>query len=450
MAGSNTSVKQNEYLQTLFRGNMSDTVIAVENLSKKYIISHLADKREQLFSSLLVNKAKSLLHSGKKAVSTPFTNHPSQLTDSQEEFWALNDVSFEIKQGDRVGIIGRNGAGKSTLLKVLSRITEPTKGRITIDGRVASLLEVGTGFHSELSGRENIYLNGAILGMSRVEIKRKFDEIVAFSEVEKFLDTPVKRYSSGMYVRLAFAVAAHLEPEILIVDEVLAVGDAAFQKKCLGKMEDVSAKEGRTVLFVSHNMGAVSRLCNFAIWLNSGQVLEIGKAADVLHSYQSQDTVACSVWLRPEGKDDNEYVTFKKIAASNVRGQNKSVFSSDEPINIAITYEVMKQLDGCQIGVRIINVEGVIIFSTADTDNVRLSDVPRDAGLFMAAFSIPANLLVPGNYSISVAAHMPFRISYEVIEQSISFNLEPSGWIGILDSRQGLVSPCLQWKVDKI
>ena len=242
---------------------MSDTVIKVENLSKKYIINH---QRRGGYTTLRDDVTNGAKKWGRKILS-PFT-HTHQSTT--EEFFALKDVSFEIKQGDRVGIIGRNGAGKSTLLKVLSRITEPTSGRIEIDGRVASLLEVGTGFHPELTGRENIYLNGAILGMAHKEIKRKFDEIVAFAEVEKFLDTPVKRFSSGMYVRLAFAVAAHLEPEILVVDEVLAVGDAQFQKKCLGKMEEVSSKEGRTVLFVSHNMSAIESLCNRGILLESG------------------------------------------------------------------------------------------------------------------------------------------------------------------------------------
>ncbi len=215
---------------------------------------------------------------------SPFTIHHSPFADSKEEFWALRDVSFEIKQGDRVGIIGRNGAGKTTLLKLLSRITEPTTGRIELTGRVASLLEVGTGFHPELTGRENIFLNGAILGMSKAEIKKKFDEIVAFAEIETFLDTPVKRYSSGMYVRLAFAVAAHLEPEILVVDEVLAVGDAQFQKKSLGKMGEV-AKEGRTVLFVSHNMDAIQRLCTKALWLRSGEVAGTGEVTEQIDLY---------------------------------------------------------------------------------------------------------------------------------------------------------------------
>jgi lipopolysaccharide transport system ATP-binding protein len=248
--------------------DVSDTAIRVENLGKKYVLSHQQTGGSGNYNSLrdsIADKAKSLSEkllkpSGKK------TFNPTR-----EEFWALKDVSFEIKQGDRVGIIGRNGAGKSTLLKILSRIVEPTNGKISIKGRIASLLEVGTGFHPELTGRENVFLNGAILGMSKEEIKRKFDEIVAFAEVEKFLDTPVKRYSSGMYVRLAFAVAAHLEPEILIVDEVLAVGDSNFQKKCLGKMEDV-ANEGRTILFVSHSMDTVTRLCNHAILLKQGTV----------------------------------------------------------------------------------------------------------------------------------------------------------------------------------
>ena len=260
---------------------MSNTVIRVENLGKKYILGHQKQERYTALRDVMANGAKSfgrkLLKPLGKRISDP----------AVEEFWALKDVSFEIKQGDRVGIIGRNGAGKSTLLKILSRITEPTKGSIRIKGRVASLLEVGTGFHPELTGRENIFLNGAILGMSKVEIKRKFDEIVAFAEVEQFLDTPVKRYSSGMYVRLAFAVAAHLEPEILIVDEVLAVGDAQFQKKCLGKMEDVG-KEGRTVLFVSHNMSTIQKLCSCGIYLKSGQVECEGHIDQVVNKYLSQ------------------------------------------------------------------------------------------------------------------------------------------------------------------
>jgi lipopolysaccharide transport system ATP-binding protein len=256
---------------------MSEAIIIVENLGKKYRLQHqVGRQRYTALRDVIADKFKGLFRNRQSAIGN---------RQSAEDFWALKDVSFELKRGDVVGIIGRNGAGKSTLLKVLSRITEPTEGRITLRGRIASLLEVGTGFHPELTGRENIFLNGAILGMSRAEIKRKFDEIVTFAEVEKFLDTPVKRYSSGMYVRLAFAVAAHLEPEILIVDEVLAVGDAEFQKKCLGKMESVSRREGRTVLFVSHNMAAVRQLCSTGIVLRSGRVQFLGEVGSAIESY---------------------------------------------------------------------------------------------------------------------------------------------------------------------
>jgi len=273
---------------------MSDTIIRVENLGKKYIIDHQQEGRDR-YKSL-----RDVIANGANSISSRFFNppHKSITNPAREEFWALNHVSFEIQQGDRVGIIGRNGAGKSTLLKILSRITEPTNGRISIKGRVASLLEVGTGFHPELTGRENIYLNGAVLGMGKVEIKRKFDEIVDFAEVEKFLDTPVKRYSSGMYVRLAFAVAAHLEPEILIVDEVLAVGDAQFQKKCLGKMGEVS-QDGRTVLFVSHNTEAIQRLCSKCVFLSRGQLVEYADTGTVMKQYLSSNNHKASAaqWI---------------------------------------------------------------------------------------------------------------------------------------------------------
>ncbi|MBW4668547.1 MAG: ATP-binding cassette domain-containing protein [Cyanomargarita calcarea GSE-NOS-MK-12-04C] len=258
---------------------MSDTVIRVENLAKKYVLGHKQESNKT-FREAITNAGQSLV-----SALNPRTKKEAE--QSRDEFWALKDVSFEIKQGEKLGIIGHNGAGKSTLLKVISRIVEPTKGSIRIKGRVASLLEVGTGFHPELTGRENVFLNGAILGMSKAEIKRKFDEIVAFAEVEKFLDTPVKRYSSGMYVRLAFAVAAHLEPEILIIDEVLAVGDAQFQKKCLGKMEQISG-EGRTVLFVSHHMGTISTLCDRVIYLSKGQVHSIGLTEKIVKLYYSE------------------------------------------------------------------------------------------------------------------------------------------------------------------
>jgi len=287
---------------------MSETAISVENVSKKYTLRHKnnGEAYTTLRDVIARQVAAPFKAMGKKIGGTNGSNgsHPQDSIsphsrNSVEDFWALKNVSFEVKPGDVVGVIGRNGAGKSTLLKILSRITEPTEGRITITGRVASLLEVGTGFHPELTGRENVYLNGAILGMSRAEIKAKFDEIVAFAEVEKFLDTPVKRYSSGMYVRLAFAVAAHLEPEILIVDEVLAVGDAEFQKKCLGKMHDV-ATGGRTVLFVSHNMQAVRNLCQRAILLNRGQLVLHGGVDECVTAYENRIAgLPVSEWTRP-------------------------------------------------------------------------------------------------------------------------------------------------------
>ena len=301
---------------------MSDTVIRVENLGKKYIIGHQQQERYTALRDVITNKVKSL-----GSLINPQSKNENP---AFEEFWALKDVSFDIKQGDRVGIIGRNGAGKSTLLKILSRITEPTTGSIKIKGRVASLLEVGTGFHPELTGRENIFLNGAILGMGKEEIKRKFDEIVAFAEVEKFLDTPVKRYSSGMYVRLAFAVAAHLEPEILIVDEVLAVGDAAFQKKCLGKMEDVG-KEGRTVLFVSHNMAAIQNLCQRVVWLNQGQLIIDNQTQIVINDYLKTATNFSKISLadRKDRQGDGK-VRFTSVQFENEEGTVHSFYSGQK------------------------------------------------------------------------------------------------------------------------
>jgi lipopolysaccharide transport system ATP-binding protein len=294
-----------------------EKIIQVSNLSKSYIISHEGKERYTALRDVIAQKARKLFSfpSSLRVV--------KQSAAFKEEFWALKDVNFEIEQGDRVGIIGRNGAGKSTLLKILSRITEPTTGQIKIKGRVASLLEVGTGFHPELTGRENIFLNGAILGMSRAEIKRKFDEIVDFAEVEKFLDTPVKRYSSGMYVRLAFAVAAHLEPEILVVDEVLAVGDAQFQKKCLGKMEDVSKNEGRTVLFVSHQLNSIIQLCTKGILLDKGRLKSIGDANSIVQEYISSSEVKSKIktanYLKLiEAYQEDDYIIIKAAFDSNI------------------------------------------------------------------------------------------------------------------------------------
>lgn len=312
---------------------MSDAIIQVENLGKKYIIGHQQEGNSRYVA------LRDVLSDGARALGQRL-RHPGKprVRPNQEEFWALKDVSFEVKQGEVVGIIGRNGAGKSTLLKILSRITEPTEGRVRLKGRVASLLEVGTGFHPELTGRENIFLNGAILGMSRAEINRKFDEIVEFAEVSRFLDTPVKRYSSGMYVRLAFAVAAHLEPEILVVDEVLAVGDAAFQKKCLGKMETVS-KEGRTVLFVSHNMAAIEFLCTTGLLLQKGGLAFLGHNTQAISQYLANSTDQYVSLRDRTDRQGNGEIKVVEVKICGENGDQIDVIQSGQTVDIYLYFD---------------------------------------------------------------------------------------------------------------
>jgi lipopolysaccharide transport system ATP-binding protein len=331
---------------------MSENAIVVENLSKRYLIGHRASGHYK-YTALRDVVAREVRNFSRKAVDLVRGRQVMQ-GDEVEEFWALKDISFEVKQGEVLGIIGRNGAGKSTLLKILSRITEPTEGRVTLHGRVSSLLEVGTGFHPELTGRENIFLNGAILGMTQREIRAKFDEIVAFAEVEKFLDTPVKHYSSGMYVRLAFAVAAHLEPEILIVDEVLAVGDLEFQKKCLGKMDEVSRRQGRTVLFVSHNMEAVLKLCTRGVFLAAGSINGKGEAKAVVSSYLSNQSssprvVDLSSKKRPEYFPGRARVT--TIAPSDAEGSWVIPFGKPLAFDVAVTAEPSVTTISVEVGV---------------------------------------------------------------------------------------------------
>lgn len=412
---------------------MSNTIIKVENLSKSYILKHQGVENYVALRDVIVDKAKTL-----------FTS-PSSIINKQtkEEFWALNNVSFDIQQGDRVGIIGRNGAGKSTLLKILSRIVTPTKGRITIDGRVASLLEVGTGFHPELSGRENIYLNGSILGMTKIEIKQKFDEIVAFAEVERFLDTPVKRYSSGMYVRLAFAVAAHLEPEILIVDEVLAVGDAAFQKKCLGKMKDVSG-EGRTVIFVSHNMGQISALCSKSIILNKGQVEFDGKVDEALKIYHNMQTVSSNEKYVVEKSDKDIYIN--EISVHNAQHENVQVFSHDEPIYIQLKFTANTILEDLFLSIAILDRNDKKIFTTEQSFNNMLS-VNKING--EATVKIPQHFLLPGDYKMNVAIHIPNLQLFDNVDNVCSFNIVDNGsefskYIGV--DIGSVFSKC-EWKI---
>ncbi len=331
---------------------MSDIALRVENLSKLYHIGR-ARRRHDTLRDALVDFLPRISRINTKKDRKIRENSPNswQKDSDDDTLWALKDVSFEVKRGEVVGVIGRNGAGKSTLLKILSRITEPTSGRVEIHGRVGSLLEVGTGFHPELTGRENIYLNGAILGMKRTEIDRKFDEIVAFSEIEKFLDTPVKRYSSGMYVRLAFAVAAHLEPEILLVDEVLAVGDAAFQKKCLGKMGDI-AGEGRTVIFVSHSMPTIENLCKHVFWMNTGNIVLSGDARPVVAQYINTINQLTSDEARKIGEYQNlghrrgtGEIQFQSFRLLDSQGNEKQVFCIDEPITMKVDYCVYRNVD---------------------------------------------------------------------------------------------------------
>ncbi|BAY18551.1 ABC transporter-related protein [Anabaenopsis circularis NIES-21] len=374
---------------------MSETVIRVENLSKKYIISHQQENSGRFRYKAL----RDVITDGTKYVTQKlFKPADKKITNpSIEEFWALNDVSFEIKQGEAIGVIGRNGAGKSTLLKILSRITEPSRGRITIQGRVASLLEVGTGFHPELTGRENIYLNGSVLGMSRVEIKQKFDEIVAFAEVEKFLDTPVKRYSSGMYVRLAFSVAAHLEPEILIVDEVLAVGDSAFQKKCLGKMDDVATKEGRTVLFVSHSMAAIAQLTKRCILLSKGNIQFDGSTNKAVQLYlvgQKDDSLPQAYYQAPANKTGN-YIAWARVHTSETEG----IHCWGEPITVEFALHITQPHESLRFSFQIVNSlqQPICIFWFFES-NAAFCQKP---GTFILRCEIPKSRLYMGSYTLT-------------------------------------------------
>ena len=372
-----------------------------------------------------------------------------------ESILALDDVSFTVEQGEALGIIGRNGAGKSTLLKILSRVTAPTSGVVKVKGRIGSLLEVGTGFHPELTGRENIYLNGAILGMKKAEVTRKFDEIVDFSGVEKFIDTPVKRYSSGMYVRLAFAVAAHLDPEILIVDEVLAVGDAEFQKKCLGKMGDVTG-EGRTVIFVSHNMSSITRLCERVIWLNSGLVVEDGKSEGVIHKYLSGDStsVAEKKWGNPQNAPGNSTARLKSAKIINSNNQVTDTVNIDEPFTVEIEYWNFQSLLKPTAIIHFYNNDGTCLFASNDWNNLQWRNTPRMPGIVRSICHIPANFLSEGHINVLVAVNTYNPSSIHVYERDIiRFQVidrtEGNGARGeyVGGDWPGVLRPLLQWDV---
>jgi lipopolysaccharide transport system ATP-binding protein len=407
---------------------MSESAIAVENLSKSYLVGHKLDRPKQYghttLRDVITRQARNFV---RNAVDVLRGRQVVQ-GDEVEEFWALKNVNFEIKQGEAVGIIGRNGAGKSTLLKILSRITEPTMGRVKLQGRVASLLEVGTGFHQELTGRENIFLNGAILGMKQTEIRKKFDEIVAFAGVEKFLDTPVKRYSSGMYVRLAFAVAAHLEPEILIVDEVLAVGDVEFQKKCLGKMSDVS-RQGRTVLFVSHNLDAVRKLCRSAIIIQDGQLAFNGSVENAIELYLSPlvGPVAARSFERPKGLGNTPF--FQSACILNHHGERSSNIDVRRGFSVELTYEIPKSVRNLEVAIRVLTNDARPVFTSIMSEAMPEMLHQPQQGVWTAIATIPGNFLMPGDYLINIALHESVGQLFDLHEGIFRISIEDTGTI---------------------
>lgn len=423
---------------------MSDVVIQVENLGKQYFIGGQQKGYRTIRESI------------GDAVMAPFRRLRAGRGDAAtESFWALKDVSFEVKRGEVLGVIGRNGAGKSTLLKVLSRITEPTQGIVRVKGRVGSLLEVGTGFHPELTGRENIYLNGTILGMRRNEITRKFDEIVAFAEVDQFIDTPVKRYSSGMYMRLAFSVAAHLEPEILLVDEVLAVGDAQFQKKCLGKMNDV-ASEGRTLLFVSHNMAAMQNLCKGVLWLDKGSVVESGETDTVIVNYLN-NAIETSMDQQFDDIDQapgNDRIRVHRVCVRATEGNLDEPITMTTSISLEFEYWNLKHNTFLNLSLEIYSMEGTLIFSTAPVHNVEWLKNPYPKALFRSICNIPGYLLNSGSYRVNVLfVEDQARIIYRM-DDALVFDIAESpevrGASTWFDKWPGIIHPKTEWKTSTL
>jgi len=418
---------------------MSDVALRTLGLGKMYYIGAQREQYRTLRDTLA------------KAAKRPLERirHPGAASHSSEELWALKDIDLEVKQGEVLGIIGRNGSGKSTLLKVLSRITEPTKGRVEIRGRVASLLEVGTGFNPELTGRENIQLNGAILGMTRAEIKSKFDAIVEFSEIGRFLETPVKRYSSGMYVRLAFSVAAHLDPEILIVDEVLAVGDAEFQRKCLGKMEEV-AGGGRTVLLVSHNMQAIRSLCRTAIEIRSGRVVNAGEAGLVVADYVSQqaDSVAVATWEPGKGPGDHE-LRLVRVEVVGPSGEVTNHITTDRSFSLRFAFDLGRLDPALKVGFDLVTGDGSLVLRSEQTDAAEADWPKLHLGRNTILCTIPAGLLNDGRYLV-----MP-RISVHNVrwivngDSVVSFEVaRDSGGSPLIGGRPGAIAPKLPWHID--
>jgi len=425
---------------------MNDIAIKVENLSKLYRIGQLVGY-------------KTLRESLMWVATTPLrrlrsTSHePSAMSHQPNTIWALKDISFEVKRGEAVGIIGRNGSGKTTLLKILSRITAPTEGYAEVHGRIGSLLEVGTGFHPELTGRENIYLNGAVIGMKKAEVERKFDEIVSFAEIEKFLDTPVKRYSSGMYVRLAFSVAAHLEPEILLVDEVLAVGDAAFQKKCLGKMSNV-ASEGRTVLFVSHNMAAVLSLCGSGILLEAGEIRGAGSIQHVVDAYLSEAIKLEGEVIFPEDRPrPHTELKFVAVRILDSDGHPKAYVDLLKGFILEIEYEVLQPVRSAEIAFELWNSMGTCVLCSSDLDtNPEDSINTKTPGRYRASCLIEPAYLRPGRYWIDLASNIPNIQVLDQVHSAIALEVVDSGSAEskLSRGRRGIIAPILKWNSERM
>jgi len=429
---------------------MAETVIKVENLSKQYrlgVIGH-----GTLYKDLQSWWARVR---GREDPNVRITEQTGPGLDG-ERFWALQDISFEVKQGEVLGIIGRNGAGKTTLLKILSRVTTPTKGVAKIKGRVVSLLEIGTGFHPELTGRENVYLNGAILGMTKAEIERKFDEIVDFSGLEKFIDTPVKRYSSGMYVRLAFAVAAHLEPEILLVDEVLAVGDVQFQKKCLGKMGEV-ARGGRTILFVSHNMGAIRNLCGRALLIDKGGLVSDAVAEHTIAKYLDQNLIEGAVASEAEIEErmegvvrrSNPFVRFQEIALLDRAGQTRRLFNSDEDIIISITFECLQAVQDLHVMVEVVDENAVPILMTRNVDdpNVTVGFQQLEPGVYKASCVLTRNTFGGRHFFLTVHLVYP-KTEHIYVNKILEFEVKFQGYNNSYGGSEDIfIRPQLNWTI---
>ncbi|MCX6735953.1 MAG: ABC transporter ATP-binding protein [Candidatus Parcubacteria bacterium] len=417
-------------------------IIEIKGIGKRYNINHHRGGYVALRDVIMY------------ALKSPFTFLKTKVKkiagiDTKEEFWALKDINIDIKKGEIIGIIGPNGSGKSTLLKILSQITPPTRGEIKIQGKVGSLLEVGTGFHPELTGRENIFLNGAILGMGRQEVAKKFDRIVEFAGITQFLDTPVKYYSSGMYVRLAFSVAAHMEPDILIVDEVLAVGDAEFQQKCLGKMDEVTKQDGRTILFVSHNLEAIEKLCTRTILLKKGEIIKIGKTEDVIRYYLNKEGKR-DVKITP---DSNKDVSFSKLTIENSKGKEMNTINTDEDFTITLDFDVHKDIDTAEISIFLKNSKGVNITFTSLSDSYGQKFVSMKKGSYTTTTTIKKNFLMEDNYFISISAHERNVRNIDYYENittlTVVNNNSPMEAYGRYAPTLAIVSSDAHWKISK-